>query len=159
MKKAFWMMISGAILFGSCSRKSADSSAAIEESPKEVFSTNNGAIDGYDPVAFFLEGKPVKGEPKFSEVWHGATWHFSSQENLEAFRADEEKYAPQYGGYCAYGTANGHKAPTQPDAWALVDGKLYFNYSKDVQVKWFKNQKELIEAADKNWPEVKQQPD
>ena len=159
MKKICLILIIGAILFGSCNQKREDSSSAIQTSPKEVFTTHNGAIDGYDPVAFFLEGKPVKGETRFSHEWHGATWHFASQENLDAFKADEEKYSPQYGGYCAYGTAQGHKAPTQPDAWALVDGKLYFNYNKDVQVKWIGNQKEFIETADKKWPDVKLQAD
>jgi hypothetical protein len=74
---------------------------------------------------------------------------------LEAFKANPEKYAPQYGGFCAYGTSEGHKAPTQPDAWTIVNDKLYFNYNKDVKVLWNKNQSERIKKADENWIEIK----
>lgn len=74
---------------------------------------------------------------------------------MEAFKANSEKYAPQYGGFCAYGTSEGHKAPTQPDAWTIVNDKLYFNYNKDVKVLWNKNQSERIKKADENWIEIK----
>ena len=80
-----------------------------------------------------------------------------SQENLEDFTMSPEKYAPQYGGYCAFGTAEGHKAPTQPDAWTIVDGKLYLNYDKGVQSQWLKDTAGFILKADKNWPDVKTQ--
>jgi YHS domain-containing protein len=83
------------------------------------------AIKGYDPVPFFKESKPVKGLNNLSYQWQNATWLFSNNENLEAFKASPEKYAPQYGGYCAYGTADGHKAPTQADTWTVVNGNLY----------------------------------
>ena len=76
---------------------------------------------------------------------------------MEAFKSNPAKYAPQYGGYCAYGTSEGHKAPTQPDAWSIVDGKLYLNYNKDVQSDWKKKQSELIEKANRNWPKVKKE--
>ncbi len=118
----------------------------------EVFTTNAGAIQGYDPVAFFTASKPVVGKKEFTYSWSGANWYFSSQENLDLFKAEPTKYAPQYGGYCAYGTAAGHKSPTQPETWAIINNKLYFNYNKDVQKLFNKNQKGLIEQADKNWP-------
>lgn len=121
----------------------------------EVFTTDEGAIHGYDPVAYFKEGKPLMGKKEFSTLWNGAQWCFSSKQNLEAFKSNPEKYAPQYGGYCAYGTSEGHKAPTQPDAFTIVNGKLYLNYNKDVKTEWSKNQKERIQKADQNWPMVK----
>jgi YHS domain-containing protein len=123
----------------------------------EVFSTSEGAIKGYDPVAFFNEGKPIEGKKELSYDWNHANWHFANQKNLETFKADPLKYAPQYGGYCAYGTAHGHKAPTETSTWTIVDGKLYFNYNNDVKGKWLNDQKALIEKADKNWPEVKKE--
>ncbi|HEY9045841.1 MAG TPA: YHS domain-containing (seleno)protein [Ohtaekwangia sp.] len=123
----------------------------------EIFTTEEGAIRGYDPVAFFKEAKPVKGKKELAYFWNGATWSFSTKENLEAFKAAPEKYAPQYGGYCAYGTSQGHKAPTQTDTWTIVNDKLYFNYNKSVQATWKKDQPELIKKADANWPTVKTQ--
>ena len=128
---------------------------ACQPKPGEVYITREGAIGGYDPVAYFKENKPVKGETKFAAEWKNATWLFSSEENLNDFKSDPEKYSPQYGGYCAYGTAEGHKAPTQPDAWTIVDGKLYFNYNTDVKKMWMKDQAKLILKADSNWSSVK----
>ncbi len=75
--------------------------------------------------------------------------------NKDAFKATPEKYAPQYGGYCAYGLADGHKAPTSADAWTIIDGKLYLNYNKDVRQSWNKKQKEYIQTANTNWPKLK----
>jgi len=121
----------------------------------EVFSTTAGAISGYDAVAYFKENKPVKGKKEFAYTWRDAAWYFSSKENRDAFIADPEKFAPQYGGYCAYGTAEGHKAPTQSDAWTIVNDKLYFNYNKDVKKLWMKDQPGFIRKADENWPVVK----
>jgi YHS domain-containing protein len=121
----------------------------------QIFKTEEGAIRGYDPVAYFKEGKPVLGIKDHVFEWNGATWYFSSKQNLELFKAQPDQYAPQYGGYCAYGTADGHKAPTQPEAWSVVSGKLYLNYNKNVQKDWKSNQSELIKKADVNWPTVK----
>lgn len=123
----------------------------------EVFSTEAGAIGGYDPVAFFKESKPVLGAKELVFSWNGADWHFASQENLDAFKANPEQYAPQYGGWCAYGTAAGHKSPTVPETWAIIDNKLYFNYNTSVQKLFNKNQKGLIDQANKKWPTVKKE--
>jgi len=131
--------------------------AQVLAQSSEVFVTDEGAIQGYDAVAYFKEGKPLKGKSEFSTLWNGAQWSFSSKQNLEMFKSNPEKYAPQYGGYCAYGTSEGHKAPTQPDAFTIVNGKLYLNYNKDVRTEWNKNKKERILQADKNWPTVKMQ--
>ena len=123
----------------------------------EVFSTEAGAIRGYDVVSFFKESKPVLGSKEYNYTWNGASWYFSTKENLEAFKTDPVRYAPQFGGWCAYGTAAGHKSPTQPETWTIVDDKLYFNYNPSVQKLWNKNQKGLIEQANKNWPTVKKE--
>ncbi len=132
-------------------------SFAVQAQKPEVFTTAAGAIQGYDPVAFFKEQKPVMGKKEFAFTWNNAAWYFSSSDNLEAFKSDPSRYAPQYGGYCAYGTAAGHKSPTQPETWTIVDDKLYFNYNAEVKKLWNKNQKELIEKANQNWPTVKKE--
>ncbi|MDN3581050.1 YHS domain-containing (seleno)protein [Mucilaginibacter flavus] len=123
----------------------------------EIFAPGGKAIKGYDPVAFFKESKPVKGADSLSYSWKEATWLFSSRQNLEAFKADPDKYAPQYGGYCAYGLSQGHKAPTQTDTWTVVNDKLYFNYNSKVKELWTKDQPALIKTADEKWPEIKGQ--
>ena len=119
-----------------------------------VFSTGDGAIRGYDPVAFFTQGKPVKGSSEQTYAWNGAKWYFSNAEHRDRFAADPEKYAPQYGGYCAYAVAKGYTASTVPEAWAIVDGKLYLNYSLGVQKRWRKDIPGYIKRADRNWPSV-----
>jgi YHS domain-containing protein len=131
------------------------SAASLFAQKAEVFNPSEKAIRGYDPVAYFTEGKSVKGNDNLTYHWKDANWYFSSAQNLNSFTKNPEKYAPQYGGYCAYGMSEGHKAPTDPDAWTIVDGKLYLNYSKDVKTKWIKNEKERIDKADKNWPQLK----
>jgi len=130
-------------------------SLSLFSQKSETFVQSGKAIRGYDPVAYFSEGKPVKGDEKLVYNWNNANWYFSSQQNLDLFKANPEKYAPQYGGYCAYGLAEGHKAPTDADAWTIEDGKLYLNYNTDVRKMWSKEKKERIEKADKNWPTVK----
>jgi len=121
----------------------------------ETFVQSGKAIRGYDPVAYFSDGKPVKGEEKLMYNWNNAYWYFSTQQNLDLFKASPEKYAPQYGGYCAYGLSNGYKAPTDADAWTIENGKLYLNYNTEVREMWSKQKKERIEKADKNWQAVK----
>lgn len=127
--------------------------AAAQKSP--VFTGSGKAIHGYDPVAYFTKSKPVLGNEKFVYSWKGAKWYFESASHLEAFTRNPERYSPQFGGYCAYGMANGYKAPTEKDAWTIVNGKLYLNYNKEVQKMWNENQAAFIEKANKNWPSVK----
>ena len=126
---------------------------------KEIFVKNNQAIQGYDPVAYFKNLKPVKGRNEFSYNWKGENWYFATQKNLNDFKANPEKYAPQFGGYCAYGVADGHKAPTSPDAWTIFDGKLYLNYDRNMRDLWVKDMKGFIQQANKNWPAVKKEKD
>ncbi len=118
----------------------------------EVFSTEGVALGGTDPVAYFTEGKPVEGSSDYSFDYQGATWHFASAANRDAFAADPGKYAPQYGGYCAYGLAQGALVETVPEAWSIVDGKLYLNFSKGVQQRWEQDIPGYIAKADSNWP-------
>ena len=127
--------------------------AAVAQKP-EVFSREGAAIGGYDPVAYFTEGKPVKGSEQHSYQWKGATWRFASAENRDRFAAAPEKYAPQYGGYCAYGVASGYAVKTEPDAWSVFDGKLYLNYDREVQASWAKDVRGYAGKADANWPRV-----
>jgi YHS domain-containing protein len=110
------------------------------------------AIEGYDPVAYFTEGRPVEGASAFAHEWMGATWYFVSAENRDRFAADPEPYAPQYGGYCAWAVAHGYTAKIDPEAWKIVDGKLYLNYSKDVQADWVEDIPGNIAKGDVNWP-------
>jgi YHS domain-containing protein len=126
--------------------------AAAQKPP--VYSDNAGAIRGYDPVAYFTDAKPVEGSDKFTHTWKGATWRFASAENRDRFVAAPEKYAPQYGGYCAYGVAGGYTVSIDPAAWSVVDGKLYLNYSRGVQSDWNKDIPGYIRKADANWPKA-----
>lgn len=121
----------------------------------EIFISGGKAIKGYDPVAFFKESKAVKGADSLSYQWKAATWLFSSRENFEAFKGSPEKYAPQYGGYCAYGLSQGHKAPTETGTWTVTNDKLYFNYNSKVKELWIKDQQSLIQVADEKWPKIK----
>lgn len=133
------------------------SSTAILAQQSEIFTVNGKAIRGYDVVAFFVASTPVRGEEQFSFVWQDATWLFSSMENKELFKNNPEKYAPQYGGYCAFGMSGGYKAPTVIETWKIVDQKLYFNYSLKVQEMWSKDIPGHILKADSNWQKVRNQ--
>lgn len=123
----------------------------------EIFAPEGLAINGYDPVAIFRESKTIKGFDSLSYTWMSASWRFVSRENLEAFMNDPEKYAPQYGGYCAYGVSEGHKSPTEIDTWTILDNKLYFNYNRNVKKKWKEDRERRIKVADENWKTVKDQ--
>jgi len=106
------------------------------------------AINGYDTVAYFTVGKPVKGQDTIATEWMGARWNFSSNANLELFKANPEKYAPQYGGYCAYGVTQGYLVKVEPEQFTVRDGKLYLNYDAEVQAKWSKDPAGYIRQAD-----------
>ncbi|MGB7413736.1 MAG: YHS domain-containing (seleno)protein, partial [Thermosynechococcaceae cyanobacterium] len=98
----------------------------IQSSGKPMTFAENGiAIRGYDPVAYFTESQPVQGKSEFAYDWKGATWHFASAEHRDLFSGEPAKYAPQYGGYCAWAVKEGTTAPIDPQAWKIVDGKLY----------------------------------
>ena len=117
-----------------------------------VYSEDGVALGGSDPVAYFTEGKPAAGSSDHSYDYDGVTWHFASAANRDAFAADPGKYAPQYGGFCAWAVSQGYTAKTDPDAWRIVDGKLYLNYNRSVQRRWEGDIPGNIAKADSNWP-------
>lgn len=124
--------------------------AAIEP----VYSKSGVAIRGYDPVAYHTDARPVAGNKDYQTTYQGAVWYFASAEHLARFQAEPARYAPQYGGYCAYAVSQGKTARIDPDAWAIVDGKLYLNYSAAIQKKWEKDRAAYIIAADAHWPKL-----
>lgn len=142
-----------ATLFGMLLLIGASAAPALAIDP--VFTADGAAIHGYDPVAYFKDNEAVPGKPEFTAEYQGATWRFASAANRDAFVADPAKYAPQYGGYCAYAVSQGSTASTDPDAWTIRDGKLYLNYSKSVRALWALNKSGYIAAADSNWPKLR----
>jgi YHS domain-containing protein len=115
-------------------------------------------INGYDPVAYFTDGKPMKGSGYHVADFEGVTYAFASKEHKEMFEAKPEKYMPAYGGYCAYGVAVGKKFVVDPEAWKIVDGNLYLNLDRDIQKKWLKDVPGYIKKAEANWPKIKDKP-
>ncbi len=112
------------------------------------------AIEGHDPVAYFRDGRPVRGVADHSFEWQGATWRFASDANRAAFVEAPERYAPQYGGYCAYAVSQGATAGIDPEAWRIVDGKLYLNLNPAIQARWEQDIPGYIAKADENWPKL-----
>lgn len=135
--------------------------AASAADPVFVSAVDGGgkaAIRGYDPVAYHLEQKPVLGKSEFKAEWNGAEWRFANAENRMKFIADPARYAPAFGGYCAYGASNGYKVSTDPDAFAIEGGKLYLNYSVPVQFTWNRDRPGYIEKATRNWKTLEAEP-
>jgi len=116
------------------------------------------ALQGYDPVAYFADGKPTAGSVAISYRWQGAAWHFSSAQHRDAFAADPLRYAPQFGGYCAYAVSRGTTAEGDPKQWAVVDGKLYVNNNPLAQKLWNQDRPGNIEAGVINWPLIPKRP-
>lgn len=114
------------------------------------------ALEGYDAVAYFTQGSAVRGSAEHSHSWHGAVWHFSSAAHRDQFAGAPEKYAPKYGGYCAYAVSKGSTADIDPEAFTIHEGKLYLNNSKRIMKKWREDIPGNIQKADANWPKVLQ---
>jgi enamine deaminase RidA (YjgF/YER057c/UK114 family) len=122
------------------------------------------SISGYDPVAYFTDGKPIKGKSEFEYLWHELRWHFANGEHRDLFAKNPDRYTPQYDGYCAMGVAGAavfgpHKDTVDPEAWAIVDGKLYLTHTRYTLERWRPNLAENIKQADANWSAVAQQPE
>ena len=130
----------------------APNALAKDEIYTAFFSSD--AVGGYDTVAFFTEGKPLKGLSKYKMSYKGANWYFSSAENLAAFNNNPTRYAPQYGGYCAWAVANNDTAKGDPVHWTIHGGKLYLNYNDEIKNRWLKEIDSFISKADANWPGV-----
>lgn len=120
---------------------------------------NDIAIKGYDPVSYFVEGSPVKGSADYTATYKNAIYKFSSAKNRNAFQSNPDKYAPQFGGHCAFGVTKERKFDTDPTAWKIVDGKLYLNLNKDVQKVWLKDVPGNIATANDIWPTIKKHTD
>lgn len=129
--------------------------ACVLRAEKPVNTTFTGvAIKGYDPVAYFTAGRPAKGNSDFSYEWNGAEWRFASAANRDLFKADPVRYAPQYGGYCAWAVSRGYTAGIDPEAWKIVNNRLYLNYSVKVQAQWAEDIPGNIAKAEENWPRI-----
>lgn len=111
------------------------------------------AIGGYDPVAYFTNAKATPGSTEFEYAWRDAAWHFATAEHRALFISDPEKYAPQYGAFCALGVSFNKAVPADPEAWTIVDGKLYLNYNLDYRDKWRAEKNAHIKKADMAWSE------
>lgn len=143
---------SAALLFTVLLTTLASTAGATEPINKTLFGSY--AIKGYDAVAYFEQSKAVKGDKDFSHSWMDATWLFASAQHRDLFAADPAKYAPQYGGYCAWAVSQGDTANIDPQSWKIVDGKLYLNYSSKIQRRWEGDIEKHIRDADENWPKI-----
>jgi len=112
------------------------------------------ALQGYDPVAFFTQSRPVKGVAQFESTYNGARYLFASVEDKALFDANPAKYEPQFGGFCAYGASQGHTAPIKIEAWQIVNGRLLMQYDLGVKKEFNKDQQGNLQKADKNWPGI-----
>lgn len=116
---------------------------------------NDLAIKGYDPVSYFTMSTPKMGKASYTATYKGGIYRFSNEENRDMFKANPAKYAPQYGGFCAFGVAMEKKFDTDPLAWKIVDNKLYLNLNKDVQKKWLTDVSGYLNQSDDNWGDIK----
>ena len=116
-----------------------------------VYEKNGIAASGYDVVAYFMQSAAVKGDAQYAHGWKDAVWHFSSKENRDVFASEPQRYAPQYGGFCAFAMSKGSLAPTDPRAWTIYKDKLYLNYSLDVRTHWKQDLDKNILLADRHW--------
>ncbi len=126
--------------------------AATDPIYTSLFSSK--AVGGYDTVAYFTEGKPTKGKSEFKLDYMGAQWFFANQENLDKFKDDPDRYAPQYGGYCAYAIAINDITKGDPKQWHIEDDKLYLNINAKIKNKWLGDVPGYIESAEKYWPGI-----
>jgi hypothetical protein len=115
------------------------------------------AAGGYDVVAYFTAGRPVIGSPSFEHAWKGAKWRFATAASRDAFAAEPERYAPAYGGHCAWAASQGYRASGSPHAWRIVEGRLFFNYDARVHRIWEGNIAGFVDSADRNWPAIVRQ--
>ena len=131
----------------------------MEKTQQKINKTTFGglALKGYDPVAYFTEGKPVEGRKEFTHEYAEANWRFVSAANRDLFAGNPEKYAPQYGGYCACGISQAKFFDGNPQVWKIVAGKLYVNYNKDIEKTWAQDIPGFIAQADTNWPNLEKE--
>ena len=128
--------------------------AASAPKPAVNTQSDNLALRGYDAVAYFTDGQAIRGVAQFEATWNDAKWRFASAEHRDRFVNAPDKFAPQFGGYCAWAVGHGYTADGDPEVWKIVDDRLYLNYSKRVQMKWEANIPEFIRQGQANWPTV-----
>lgn len=151
-RRRFLMLVAGALVVAGVG---VTSQPAVAQKAKVFTGIVKGvAVGGYDPVAYFTENKAVKGNPAVALDHEGAKWFFASEANRAAFQAEPAKYAPQYGGYCAWAVSQGYTAKGDPNAWTVHDGKLYLNYNASVRKDWSKDIPGNVTKGDANWPKV-----
>ena len=136
-------LVAVALLFGGLAQ-AGNPPVAIDEEGR--------AIRGYDTVAYFTDGQPQPGSAAFSHDWKGAVWLFASAAHRDTFKAEPERYAPQFGGYCAYAITKGHVQEARPEVWSIVDDRLYLNLGPGAQKKWRADVPGNIARAVNNWP-------
>jgi hypothetical protein len=119
-----------------------------------VFQSRSGTINGIDPVAYFDGNGPVAGNPRITHDWEGATWQFATVDNRDAFAAEPDRFAPAFGGYCAYAASRGYLAPTIPEAWSIHEGRLYLNASLRARRLWTNELPGVIALGEANWPAI-----
>lgn len=128
--------------------------AFADQAPVHTSLLSRVAVGGYDPVAYFTDGRAVHGSAEHSITHQGFEYRFTSAEHRAAFRANPSRYLPQYGGYCAWAVSQGYTAPGNPNNWRVVDGKLYLNYNDEIQTRWERDIPGFIRRGDTNWPSV-----
>ncbi len=148
------MLTRRAALVGLASVPAAILAAPALAAAPRWYAEGGVAIDGSDSVAYFDGKGPVAGSPSIKLDWGGTTWHFATSENRDKFKADPSRWAPQYGGYCAYAVSKNYTAPTSPDAWSIHEGRLYLNYNRTVRGLWSRDIPGNIQKGDANWPAV-----
>jgi YHS domain-containing protein len=134
------------------------SASALAAGPEVNATSTSLALRGYDPVSYQTAGAPQPGDFNIVADYEGAVYRFVNEENRTAFMANPAKYAPQYGGYCAFGASMGKKFDGDPNVWKIVDGKLYLNLAPKVAELWSADTKGKIMAADEKWPVIKSVP-
>ena len=146
---ALALLTSFILFLGGCSLLGVGS---LDASTDAVYKNSGGlALEGFDAVAYFKESLPREGNAEYTADYNGAKWQFVSAENRDEFKKEPAKYAPQYGGYCAWAVGHNYTAKGDPQAWKIVDNKLYLNYNKDVQTKWQEDIPKFIGDGDQNW--------
>lgn len=145
-------LIAAALAFGTLTIAAAP--AYADQAPVYTGVLSRVAVSGYDPVAYFTDGRPVRGSTAHRMTHNGYEYRFASAEHLAAFRASPSRYLPQYGGYCAWAVSQGYTAAGNPNNWRIVDGRLYLNYNADIQQRWERDIPSFIRSANQNWPRV-----
>lgn len=147
-------MFKPALLASALCAFSFSAPASYAEQIQVFYADDGAAIGGYDTVSYFMAEEPVRGRPDIAVMWKGAVWYFASHENREAFEANPYAYAPQFGGYCAYAVSRGYTVGTDPQAWQIIDDKLYLVHSSSIEKLWEQDIPGNINMAEDHWPQV-----